>query len=56
MVFPDVEGHAEYSRWYTVPHGISEAEQTDARDSPDGRSYVCIAGAQVICFVPGAGT
>lgn len=55
MVFPDVEGHFEYARWYVIPDGIDEAEQPDPRESPDGRSYVCIAGAQVICYVAGTG-
>lgn len=54
-VFPDVEGHFEYARWYRVPHNIEEANQPDPRESPDGRSYVCILGQQVICFVAGAG-
>ena len=54
-VFPDVEGHFEYARWYKVPPDIDEANQPDPRESPDSRSYVCIAGATVICFVAGAG-
>ena len=54
-VFPDVEGHFEYARWYKVPPSIDEANQPDPRESPDSRSYVCIAGSNVICFVAGAG-
>ena len=54
-VFPDVEGHLEYAQWYRVPHNIEEANQPDPRESPDSRSYVCIAGQSVICFVAGAG-
>jgi len=54
-VFPDVEGHLEYARWYKVPPSIDEANQPDPRESPDSRSYVCIAGQSVICFVSGAG-
>jgi hypothetical protein len=54
-VFPDVEGHLEYARWYHVPPSIDEANQADPRESPDGRSYVCIAGQSVICFVAGTG-
>ena len=55
-VFPDVEGNFGYAQWYTVPPSVSEFEQPDPRESPDGRSYVCIAGNNVICYQPGGGT
>ena len=54
-VFPETEGHIEYAHWYRVPHNVEEANQPDPRESPDSRSYVCIAGNVVICFVAGAG-
>lgn len=54
-VFPDSEGHAEYDVWYPIKHGIAEDIQKDPRDSPDGRSYVCIQGQEAVCFVQGSG-
>lgn len=56
FVFPDTEGHIEYARWYQIPEGVAEDEQPDPRESPDGRSYVCVAGNNVICYVRGSGT
>ncbi|SRR6266550_178315 len=55
-VFPDSEGHLEFERWYRVDTGVNEDLQEDPRESPDGRSYVCFGGGQVICFVEGSGT
>jgi hypothetical protein len=55
-VFPESEGHPDYDRWYKVNTGVTEEDQKDPRDSPDGRSYVCISGQLVICFVNGSGT
>jgi hypothetical protein len=55
-VFPESEGHPLYDRWYPVNTGVTEEDQKDPRDSPDGRSYVCISGQLVICFVNGSGT
>jgi hypothetical protein len=54
-VFPDSEGHFEYDQWYKLNTGVTEADQKDPRDSPDGRSYVCIHGESVICYVDGSG-
>jgi len=54
-VFPDSEGHSEYDHWYPVNTGVTEDEQKDPRDSPDGRSFVCIHGESVICYVNGSG-
>lgn len=55
-VFPDSEGNAHYDKWYPVNTGVEEDKQKDPRDSPNGRSYVCIYGEAVVCFVQGSGT
>lgn len=54
-VFPDSEGHPAYDFWYKVNTGVDEDLQEDPRESPDGRSYVCIQGQQVVCYVGGSG-
>lgn len=54
-VLPDFEGHTQYDKWYKVNTGVNEDLQPDPKESPDGRSYVCIQGDQVVCFVEGAG-
>jgi hypothetical protein len=41
--------------WFKVPPGVIESQQTDPRESPDGRSHVCILAGMVICFVEGNG-
>jgi len=60
-VLPDTDGtsttaQANYTRWYRLDTGVEEDKQPDPRNSPDGRSYVCLAGNVVICYVAGAGT
>ena len=49
--------HKQFAHWYPIEHGIAENLQPDPRESPDGRSHVCIAeGSQiVVCYVPGYG-
>jgi len=42
--------------WYPVPNEIIESNQPDPRETPDGRSHVCIIGGNVVCFVEGNGT
>jgi len=54
-VFPESEGHPDYDRWYPIEHNITEEDQRDPRESPDGRAYVCIQGQMAICYVGGAG-
>ena len=61
-VMPDVtdaatEAQARYgSRWYPLNHNIEEDKQPDARESPDGRSHVCVApSGDAICYVAGYG-
>jgi hypothetical protein len=59
-ILPDTDdasttAQANYSRWFPLTTGVEEDKQPDPRESPDGRSYVCIAGAQIICFVNGTG-
>ncbi len=41
--------------WYRVDPAIIESNQTDPRESPDGRSHVCIVGGLAACFVEGGG-
>lgn len=55
-VFPDSEGHKEFDRWFKLDTGVNEDEQPDPKESPDGRSYVCIQGNQVVCYVGGIGS
>lgn len=60
-VKPDTDGvstlaQASYGdKWYGVTTGVDEDKQPDPRESPDGRSHVCIAGNNVICYVGGWG-
>jgi hypothetical protein len=51
----DYSGTVDYNAWYKVDTGVNEVDQPDPRESPDGRSYVCVAANEVVCFVPGAG-
>ena len=54
-VFPETD-NVGYQNWYRVDdHGIEEHKQPDPRESPDGRSYVCIAGVTAVCYVAGYG-
>lgn len=61
-VMPDVTGastqaQANYGgKWYALTHHINENEQPDPRESPDGRSHVCVAGEAAVCYVPGTGS
>lgn len=41
--------------WFEVDPGIIESQQEDPRESPDGRSHVCIIGRVAACFVEGGG-
>lgn len=58
---PDVTGaateaQAEYGgKWYPNVFHVTEDEQIDPRDSPDGRSHMCVSGQAVICYVRGWG-
>jgi len=60
-VMPDVTGahpqaQIEYgNKWYPLVYGIEENKQPDPRESPDGRSHVCVSGEAAICYVPGYG-
>lgn len=60
-VMPDVSGahtqaQMEYGgKWYPLIYGIEENKQPDPRESPDGRSHVCVTGAAAVCYVPGFG-
>ena len=60
-VMPDVTGahpqaQTEYgNKWYPLNYGIEENKQPDPRESPDGRSHVCVSGMSAICYVPGYG-
>ncbi len=54
-VRPDVGDHDSYDHWYKVDTKVTEDEQLDPLDSPDGQSYVCILGNAVTCFVRGSG-
>jgi hypothetical protein len=40
---------------YRVDPAIIESNQTDPRESPDGKSHACIIGGMVACFVEGSG-
>ncbi len=40
-------------KWYVVPNGQWEDRQEDPRESPDGRTHVCINAGRVICAVRG---
>lgn len=63
--FPVAETRMEHGQYlvrpessptfYRVPSSIVESEQSDPRESPDGRSHVCIIGGAVVCFVEGIG-
>lgn len=37
-----------------VPEDILEHNQPDARESPDGRSHICVRANQVVCAVLGS--
>lgn len=58
---PDVSGastaaQAEYgSKWWPNVYHITEDEQPDPRESPDGRSHMCITGQAIVCYVRGSG-
>lgn len=62
-LMPDVTGastaaQVEYGdKWYSNAYKVDESMQTDGtgRDSPDGRSHMCIQGQTVVCYVPGWG-
>lgn len=60
-VMPDVTGahtqaQAEYGgKWYPLIYNIEENKQIDPRESPDGRSHVCVTGEAAVCYVPGFG-
>jgi hypothetical protein len=61
-VYPDLAGTSTkaqitYNNWYRLDTKVDEDLQPDPRESPDGRSHVCISeGAQVVvCYVPGSG-
>jgi hypothetical protein len=60
-VMPDVSGASTYvqaqygAKWYIANTGVDEDQQPDPRESPDGRSHVCIVGYSVVCYVPGYG-
>jgi hypothetical protein len=47
------------SRWIVIPESLLEHNQPDPRESPDGRSHVCMALAKgdhrVFCAVLGSG-
>jgi hypothetical protein len=55
-VKPYAPGKGQYNTWYPLNHGIEEHLQKDDRESPDGRSYVCIQGQLAVCYVAGSGT
>ncbi len=44
------------SKWFRVDPSIIESNQSDPRESPDGRSHVCIIGGLAVCFQEGGGT
>ena len=60
-VMPDVTGahtmaQASYgNKWYVVPVSVQENESEAGRESPDGRSHVCVNGTYVVCYVAGYG-
>lgn len=44
-------------RWVKIPDELIEQNQTDPRESPDGRNHACISKAdEVFCFTYGEGT
>lgn len=60
-VTPDVSGattmvQARYGgKWWPLIHNIEEDKQPDPRESPDGRSHMCVTDSVVLCYVAGAG-
>lgn len=42
-------------RWLKIPPSKVEGDQSDPRESPDGRSHMCSNETNVICFVFGSG-
>ncbi len=58
---PDVTGlpaavQLEYGgKWYSNAYHVTEDEQPDPRESPDGRSHMCITGQSIVCYVRGSG-
>jgi len=60
-LMPDVSGlpttvQAEYGyKWYPNNYHVTEDQQIDPRESPDGRSHMCILGNTVVCYVRGWG-
>lgn len=58
---PDVTGaateaQAQYGgRWFPNNKHVTEDEQPDPRESPDGRSHMCVAGEMIVCYVRGWG-
>jgi len=52
--FPDTSDPT-YQKWYKLNTGVDEDLQKDPRESPDGRSYICIQGELPVCFVAGSG-
>lgn len=50
----------EHVQWIEIPEHIIEQNQPDPRESPDGRSHVCMQASPVdpyvFCFVHGSGT
>lgn len=42
--------------WLLVPADKIEENQTDPRDSPDGRGHICAYRAYIYCAVLGSGT
>lgn len=45
----------EFGDWYKLNTGVEEDKQIDPRESPDGRSHVCIVGQAIVCYVAGSG-
>jgi hypothetical protein len=52
--FPDTS-EPTYQKWYKLNTGVDEDLQKDPRESPDGRSYICIQSDLPVCFVAGSG-
>jgi len=58
---PDVSGtptqvQLEYGgKWWPNIYKVTEDQQVDPRESPDGRSHMCITGQSIICYVRGWG-
>lgn len=42
-------------RWWPNKYHTAEDEQVDPRESPDGRSHMCVTGDAIICYVRGWG-